>query len=266
MTGPCTSVHRMDRLDARAGRAWFAVQAAAGAIWWLLVFTVPAVRLATLGSLPPLLVAVGDVPLFVLASAVAAASPVNRIASRISVWIAAPWTLLVTIALAGYATVTGQAGLGVLIMAVASVGSVAAGLLVLTGRLPIERFLIGPLAFRPARRTDDRSLFVATGSQLATFWILFLVIVPLPVMFLEHRWGLPIPLSETAATAVTVVGIVALVLASVLGAWSAVNMTRIGRGTPLPSAMPNRLVIAGPYRGCATRWRSPGSASRSRSG
>ena len=39
-----------------------------------------------------------------------------------------------------------------------------------------------------------------------------------------------------------------LVLASVLGVWSAVVMSTLGDGTPLPSAMPNRLVIAGPYR------------------
>src|SRR5699024_2326152 len=36
--------------------------------------------------------------------------------------------------------------------------------------------------------------------------------------------------------------------ASALGASSAVTMARRGRGTPLPSAMPNRLVVAGPYR------------------
>jgi protein-S-isoprenylcysteine O-methyltransferase Ste14 len=30
--------------------------------------------------------------------------------------------------------------------------------------------------------------------------------------------------------------------------WSAVVMSMLGDGTPLPSAMPNRLVIAGPYR------------------
>lgn len=248
LAASCTSVRQMDRLDERAGRAWFAVQAAAGAIWWALVFTVPAIRLATLGSLPPVPVASADLPLFVVASAVAAISPVNRLASRIAVWIVAPWTLLVTLALAGYATATGQAGWGVVIMAAASAGSVASGLLVRTGRFPIERLLIGPLAFRPARRTDNRSLFVATGSQLVTFWTVFLVIVPVPVILLERRWGLRLQLSETAATALTVAGVVALVLTSVLGAWSAVTMTRIGRGTPLPSSMPNRLVIAGPYR------------------
>jgi len=30
--------------------------------------------------------------------------------------------------------------------------------------------------------------------------------------------------------------------------WSAATMATLGDGTPLPSAMPNRLVIAGPYR------------------
>lgn len=35
---------------------------------------------------------------------------------------------------------------------------------------------------------------------------------------------------------------------SALGLWSAVVMSTLGDGTPLPSAMPSRLVIAGPYR------------------
>jgi protein-S-isoprenylcysteine O-methyltransferase Ste14 len=44
------------------------------------------------------------------------------------------------------------------------------------------------------------------------------------------------------------VGVAAVTLASILGVLSAVAMSTLGRGTPLPSAMPNRLVIAGPYR------------------
>ena len=36
--------------------------------------------------------------------------------------------------------------------------------------------------------------------------------------------------------------------ASARGVWSAVVMSTLGNGTPLPAAMPNSLVIAGPYR------------------
>ena len=47
---------------------------------------------------------------------------------------------------------------------------------------------------------------------------------------------------------VLVLVFVVLVLASGLGLWSAFAMSTRGGGTPLPAAMPNRLVIAGPYR------------------
>lgn len=55
------------------GRRYFAVQSVAGALWWIAVCTRPGVRSATLGSLDPVVVAVFDVPLFVVASALAAA-------------------------------------------------------------------------------------------------------------------------------------------------------------------------------------------------
>ncbi|WP_368496314.1 hypothetical protein [Herbiconiux sp. A18JL235] len=53
-------------------RAYFAVQALCGAAWWAAVLTVPWVREATLGILDPVAVAALDVPLFVIASMIAA--------------------------------------------------------------------------------------------------------------------------------------------------------------------------------------------------
>lgn len=232
----------MKGLDARLGRLWFAVQSLAAAAWWVLVFTVPAVRHATLGELAPLPVAAADVPLMVLGSALVA------FGVRRAVWVVAPWAALVTVCLAIYATVTGLAGWGVVAMAASTGGSLAAAMLVLTGRIPVEKFLIGPLAFRQTKRTDDRGLLLATGTQLVIFWTLFLVVLPLPVIALERRWGIGVELPSAAQRPVAVVATLVLVLASMLGIWSAYTMTRIGRGTPLPSAMPNRLVVAGPYR------------------
>ncbi|HWS52345.1 MAG TPA: hypothetical protein VN241_15145, partial [Microbacterium sp.] len=46
-------------------RAYFALQAAAGAGWWIGVFLSETIRLATLGDLPAIPVAVADLPLFV---------------------------------------------------------------------------------------------------------------------------------------------------------------------------------------------------------
>jgi protein-S-isoprenylcysteine O-methyltransferase Ste14 len=225
-------------------RAYFALQAIAGCLWWIAVFLSPLVRLATLGDLDPALVAAFDIPLFVVASAAAAAAgraAINRIAAVVS----AAWTVFVAVGLAAYATVTTQAGLGVLAMAAAAAGSVAALCVLVLGRLPKEWIIRGPFAFRPARSRRSPGFHVAgTFGQIIVFWGFFLGLVPPCLAFLEQRWGLAVGFPPVAAPA----GIAVLVLASALGIWSAAVMSTLGDGTPLPAAMPNRLVIAGPYR------------------
>lgn len=232
----------MPLLTRATGRAYFALQAVAGALWWVLVPTVPAVATATLGRLDPLLVGVLDVPLFVVASALVA------LGMRRATWVVAPWTLLVTAGMVLYATLTGAAGWGAVAMLAASAGSVLAGMLVLWGRIPVQALLVGPLAFRPARRIEGNAPLVATLLQMLAFWTLFLVVLPLPMIWLERRWQVAVALPETARLLTLTAGVALLLAASLLGVASAVTMARLGRGTPLPGAMANELVIAGPYR------------------
>jgi protein-S-isoprenylcysteine O-methyltransferase Ste14 len=221
------------------GRAYFAVQALAGAAWWIAVFTVPFVREATLGSLDPVVVAAFDIPLFVIASAVAA------LGVRIAAIIATSWTVIVALALAVFATVTTEAGWGVLIMAAAASVSVAALFLMLLGRLPTEWIVRGPFAFRAAADRSRPGGYVAsTIGQIVVFWGAFLIVLPAIIAVLEKRWRVGVELPHV----VVIVGVIVIVLASALGLSSAFVMSTLGRGTPLPSAMPNRLVIAGPYR------------------
>ena len=221
------------------GRAYFALQGIAGAAWWVAVFLSSAVRVATLGSLDPVIVAAFDLPLFVGGSAIAALG-VRRAAVMSTVW-----TILVAIAMAVYSTVTSEAGWGALLMAGAAGGSVIALCLVLMGRVPTERITSGPFAFRPANGGAPVSVHVAlTGVQIIVFWGLFLVVFPLVVTFVEKRWQLAVPFPPIAGP----VGGAMFLLASALGLWSAVAMSTRGGGTPLPAAMANRLVIAGPYR------------------
>jgi len=223
----------------RWGRAYFALQAAAGLFWWALVFASPFVREATLGSLDPVVVAAFDVPLFVIASAVAA------FGVRAAAVVGAGWTAIVAVVLAVYATVTGEAGWGVLAMGAATAASLLALCLLLLGRVPTEWILRGPFAFRPATRRANSANHVATTfGQLVVFWGFFLVVVPFAITVLERRWDVSLPFPLIAGPA----GVAILVLASCLGIASAVAMSTHGEGTPLPAAMPNRLVIAGPYR------------------
>lgn len=229
------------------GRAYFAVQAAAGAAWWVAVFTVPFVREVTLGSLDARLVAAADIPLFVVASALAAALPI-RAARPVAIG-ATAWTALVAIGMAVFATVTTEAGWGVLIMAAATGCSVLALALLLWGRIPTRWIVAGPFAFRPVRPTASSALLGALiSAQIVVFWGLFLVVGPLVIRALERRWRLALELPPVAALAITVLGVVVFVLAAALGLWSSSSMAIVGRGTPLPSAMANHLVVVGPYR------------------
>lgn len=221
------------------GRAYFAMQAIAGFSWWTMVFVSPVVREATLGNLDPAAVAVFDIPLFVIASAVAASGV------RVAAVVSTGWTGVVAVALAVYATITTEAGWGVVGMVAATAGSLIALCAVLLGRVPTMWILRGPFAFRPATNRPTAAAYMAsTFGQIVLFWGFFLAVLPFAISVLERRWTVALPFPSFSIPA----GITVLILASALGISSAVVMSTLGNGTPLPSAMPNRLVIAGPYR------------------
>jgi protein-S-isoprenylcysteine O-methyltransferase Ste14 len=227
------------RLNRAAGRAYFAFQAVAGGLWWVAVFAVPAVREATLGSIDPVVMAAFDIPFFVVASAVAGAG------SRGAAIIATGWTVLVTVFLALFATLTTQAGWGVALMAAASAASVLALLLVLRGELPTHWLMLGPFRIRPAATGRPTRRHVgATAAQIVVFWGAALGLVPAVIAALESRWMLHLD----AAPGVRIAGAVIFAAASALGLWSAVSMSTHGEGTPLPIATARRLVVRGPYR------------------
>src|SRR5699024_9894145 len=123
------------------GRMYFALQALAVAAWWLGISMSPKLQTVTLGGIDPLLIAVVDIPLFVIGSALAALN------LRWAVWIATTWTVLVAAGMVVYATSITEAGLGAVLMILAALGSLLAGSLMLLGRIPADRLLFGPFAF-----------------------------------------------------------------------------------------------------------------------
>jgi protein-S-isoprenylcysteine O-methyltransferase Ste14 len=232
------AVHAANRLVGW-GRSYFALQAIAGFSWWIAVFSSPEAHHTTLGDLEPAATAAFVIPLFVVGSAVAAfgVRPVAVVTTG--------WTCVVAVALAVYATMTGEAGWGVLIMGAAASGSLMALCVVLLGRVPTTWILRGPFGFRAAvsgRSTADH--VASTLRQMVLFWGFFLAVIPFGIAVIEQRWAVALPFPSFAGP----VGVAVLIIASALGMWSAVVMSMLGDGTPLPSAMPNRLVIAGPYR------------------
>jgi protein-S-isoprenylcysteine O-methyltransferase Ste14 len=226
------------RITPVTARAYFAVQALAGALWWVGVFASDAVRQATLGDLPAALIACFDIPLFVIASALVA------LGIRPALWVVVPWTALVAAFMAVYATATQLAGSGALLMTVAAVASILAGVVIWRGRAPVEWVAVGPFAFRTSDESGAGRMLARTGAQTLFFWGLFLVVIPVVIASVEARWLLRLEFPGPLRLA----GGIVLLAATVLGVWSAVSMSLQGDGTPLPSRMPKRLVVAGPYR------------------
>jgi protein-S-isoprenylcysteine O-methyltransferase Ste14 len=222
-------------------RAYFARQAVGGAVWWIAVAASDAVRTWTLGQWDPAVLVWPDLALFVGASAVAALS-----GSRTAAVIAAVWTTGVTVALGIYGLAEQQAGWGVVLMALATLGTLAAAATVWFGYLPTGWFFIGPFTFREAEEASDGRHLRRSLAQLVLFWTTFFVVVPLVLSVVEQR--LQLEWSALDRPGVRWVGAAAFVLGSALGLWACVTMALHGKGTPLPAETARELVIAGPYR------------------
>ncbi|WP_159614563.1 isoprenylcysteine carboxylmethyltransferase family protein [Glutamicibacter sp. JC586] len=218
-------------------RLFFLLQALAGAAWWIMVFTVEGIRVSTLGGLNPGVLVWMDVPLFVVGSLLLA------FGWRRFVWIVLPWILLVTVSLFAYSLITRTAGMGALLMIASAFCSTFSAFQLVLGRIPTEYLLHGPFAFCSAPPTDVHGNLRRTVKQLLVFWTLFLAVIPGIIVVVERR----LEISLEGSMTLLVLGLVLLLLASALGIWSALTMSARGKGTPLPSAMPRKLVISGPY-------------------
>ena len=224
-----------------AARSYFAMQAIAGAVWWIAVFASSDVRRWTLGSWSHELLAGPDIVLFVLASAVVASTSNRHVAVACGLW-----TTGVTVALVAVALSRQQAGWGALMMTLATIGTIAATATLWFGGLPRQWFFIGPFAFRAAG-DSGRSRHVRDGlTQLVVFWMTFLVVLPLLLDWAEVRIRIDWPALQAARLGV--VGLVVFVVGSAVGITSCFAMTIFGDGTPLPSKTARKLVVLGPYR------------------
>jgi protein-S-isoprenylcysteine O-methyltransferase Ste14 len=222
-------------------RAYFGAQAVAGALWWAAVFASADVQRWTLGGLDRAVLVVPDLVLFAGASALAA-----LLASRFWAAVAAIWTVVVTVALAGFALVEQEAGWGVVLMAVAAVGTLAATSTLWLGGLPTHWFFLGPFRFRVADDRSEAGHLRRSLVQLVVFWSTFFLLVPVVLVAIERRLGVDAPFLDHPAW--HALGVAVFLLGSAGGLWSCVTMALEGHGTPLPAEMARHLVIAGPYR------------------
>ena len=98
--------------------------------------------------------------------------------------------------------------------------------------------------FRQSKAASTNYILLKTLSQIGVVWSLILVAFPYLITILEDKLGIAriqFPLQQPLA-------IVLFVGISVVGVWSAVVMSRIGKGTPLPLDHASELVVVGPYR------------------
>jgi protein-S-isoprenylcysteine O-methyltransferase Ste14 len=98
--------------------------------------------------------------------------------------------------------------------------------------------------FRPAPNRSRAQNLLWTAAQCAVVWGTTLVVLPLLIVELERRLGV----HGFRFRAQTVVAIALFMAASALNLATGAVLAVIGRGTPLPLASPQSLVLTGPYR------------------
>jgi protein-S-isoprenylcysteine O-methyltransferase Ste14 len=97
--------------------------------------------------------------------------------------------------------------------------------------------------FRKAAARSPSRHVLATLGQIAFFWSLFLVVVPLAIKFVEAWLGWTPVVSPVQAA----IAVVLFLLFSALGLASGITIALRGGGMPLPFDATNRLVVTGPY-------------------
>ena len=152
----------------------------------------------------------------------------------------------VSLALGTYGLVTREAGWGVVLMAVAAVGSSAAAVVIRAGVLPTRWFFIGPFTFRVADEATSARHLRRSLRQLVAFWTTFFVAVPLVLVAVEERLHLDWTALDHGGIRLAGAGVFAL--GSAVGLWSCITMALRGNGTPLPARTARDLVAVGPYR------------------
>jgi protein-S-isoprenylcysteine O-methyltransferase Ste14 len=98
--------------------------------------------------------------------------------------------------------------------------------------------------FRRAPVRSARANLLWTAAQAAVIWILLLGVLPILIVALERRVGIPGFQFSHQSMVSSVLFLAFSVLNVVSGGLLAVR----GKGTPLPAACPRELVVAGPYR------------------
>lgn len=98
--------------------------------------------------------------------------------------------------------------------------------------------------FRPAPARSRAQNLLWTAAQCSVVWGTTLVVLPMLLVELERRMGI----SGFRFTGQRPLAVGLFIAASALNLTTGALLATIGRGTPLPLACPQTLVVSGPYR------------------
>lgn len=223
----------------RAAIFYYLLQGVAVVAWWLMMYVLPSTQawfrldnhsLISLNSFW-----LGDL-LFIAPGSIAAAVLLYvrwKYATAV-MWLVTGAITQATAYSAAYTFQTDLGWLGVTLMLPAMIwsGVFATGM------------TFGGEMFRRAKTASKNYILLKTLTQIAVVWSAILVIIPYLITILEDKiviTRLLFPFQKPLAL-VLFIGI------SVVGVWSAVVMSRIGKGTPLPLDHATELVVVGPYK------------------
>lgn len=217
---------------------YFILQGLAVAAWWLLLFFVPASRAYfRMGDSEATLLAfwLPDLILIAAASLVAAGFCFfNSRFTGVALWFVAGAVAYATFYCLAFAFLTDSGWLGVTLMLPAMLWS---------GVFATALSAVGENIFREEKTARTDWILTKTIVQIIIVWSIILVVFPSLIIRLEDKLGVErfaFPLQTPLAIALFV-GI------SLLGLASAVTMSKIGKGTPLPLDSARNLVVAGAY-------------------
>ena len=95
--------------------------------------------------------------------------------------------------------------------------------------------------YRPARPATVWWNVTKTLVEIAAFWFVFLIALPIGISVIE------VELAIQRFPGYPVIAALMLGFFSLLGLWAALTMAIKGRGTPLPVDEARQLVVTGPY-------------------
>jgi protein-S-isoprenylcysteine O-methyltransferase Ste14 len=221
---------------------YLVIQGVATALWWCVLFTVPASadwfhpaewrRDSLLGFW------LSDSMLLVAGSFfTAAAVATNKPWASIVIWTLAAATWYPTLYCLGVSFMTNEAWIASTLMAcMAGITLAMATVYGHSGQTPAM--------FRSAAMTKQAAASW-TAAQILIFWFTFLWILPKGIFELEEKLGAS---AFTQFTPNHLIAPILFAIASVIGIAAAHAMNCTGKGTPLPTENAPNLVATGPYR------------------